>query len=67
MFYLLSTVAGWAMFTMTVEGTFEHPVMYLPLPLGLFTIFIWARRSLQNSMRETVPDLSRECIRHGAS
>ena len=66
-FYLLSTVTGWAMFTTTVEGTFEHPIMYLPLPVGLFIICIWARRPLQNSMRETVPDHSRECIQHGAS
>ncbi len=65
--YLLSTVAGWAMFTTTVEGRFEHPIMYLPLPVGVFIIFIWARRPLQSSMRETVPDLSRECIQHGAS
>jgi len=66
-FYLLSTVSAWAMFTTTVEGRFEHPIMYLPLPVGLFIIFIWARMPLQSSMRETVPDLSRECIQHGAS
>ncbi|MBC8253315.1 MAG: DUF2029 domain-containing protein, partial [Ardenticatenia bacterium] len=65
-FYLLSTVAGWAMFTTTVEARFEHPIMYLPLPVGLFIIFIWARRPLQNAMRETVPALSQECIQHGA-
>ena len=66
-FYLLSTVAGWAMFTITVAGRFEHPIMYLPLPVGLFVIFIWATRPLQNSTREPVPDRSRERIQHGAS
>ncbi len=49
-FYLLSTVAAWALFTTTVEGRFEHAIMYLPLPLCLFIIWISARRPLQNSL-----------------
>ena len=49
-FYLLSTVAGWALFTITVEGRLEHAIMYLPLPVALVIIFVSARRPLQNTM-----------------
>ncbi len=47
LFYLLSIIGLWALFLGTVEGKFEHPIMYLPLPVGLFIAFIWAREALQ--------------------
>jgi len=46
-FYLLSAVGLWALFLGTVQGKFEHPIMYLPLPVGLFLAFVWAKAALQ--------------------
>lgn len=40
--YLLSIVAMWTLFLATVQGDFEHPVMYLPLPLLLLISLVWA-------------------------
>jgi hypothetical protein len=48
-FYILSTIGLWVLFITTVEARFEHPIMYLPLPLGLFVAFVWARTALQES------------------
>jgi hypothetical protein len=42
-FHLLSAVGMWALFIVTVEKKFEHPIMYLPLPVGLFVAFVWVR------------------------
>ena len=42
-FYSLSTVTMWGLFLSTIEGDFEHPVMYLPLPIGLLLMLVWAR------------------------
>ena len=36
----------WILFLTTVVGKFEHPVVYLPLPLGLLAVFALARRWL---------------------
>lgn len=47
LFFLASIVGLWALFFATVQGDFEHPVMYLPLPLGLlawFIIYEWQNR-----------------------
>ena len=44
----------WALFLTTVEGRFEHPVVYLPLPLGLLAVFVLGRRWLIGS-RESSP------------
>jgi hypothetical protein len=49
LFYLLSAVGMWALFLVTVENKFEHPIMYLPLPVGLFVAFVWAKASLQRA------------------
>ncbi len=49
LFYLLSAVGLWALFLETIEGKFEHPIMYLPLPVGLFVAFVWARTALQKA------------------
>ncbi len=50
LFFLASIVSLWALFFATAQGDFEHPVMYLPLPLGLlawFAVYEWRnRRSL---------------------
>lgn len=43
LFYLLSTFLMWGLFLMTIQGDFEHPVMYLPLPLGLLAMLIWVK------------------------
>ncbi len=42
MFYLISTVSMWVLFLTTIHGDFEHPVMYLPLPIGLLIMLVWA-------------------------
>jgi len=39
-------VGLWVLFLTTVVGKFEHPVVYLPLPLGLLAVFVLARRWL---------------------
>jgi hypothetical protein len=49
LFYLLATVSSWVLFLFTVEGKFEHPIMYLPLPIGLFVAFLWAKAALQRA------------------
>ena len=46
LFYLLSTVGLWVLFFTTVQGKFEHPIMYLLLPFGLLIAFVWGRPAL---------------------
>lgn len=43
--YGLAT-AWWALFLITVQGrdTLEHPLMFLPFPIGLFILLWWTRR-----------------------
>lgn len=43
LFYILSAVFMWGLFLMTIQGDFEHPAMYLPLPLGLLAMLIWVK------------------------
>jgi hypothetical protein len=43
-------VGLWALFLATVKNKFEHPIMYLPMPVGLLLVCIAARRWL---VRET--------------
>jgi len=50
LFYLLTVVGMWALFLATVENRFEHPIVYLPLPIGLLTAFIWGRKALQKGL-----------------
>ena len=59
LFYLLSVVGLWALFAVTVEGKFEHPIMYLPLPVGLLIAFVGSRRVMQKVMIpiQSMPDL----------
>ncbi|WP_420645470.1 glycosyltransferase family 87 protein [Candidatus Leptofilum sp.] len=39
---LLAPLVGtWALFLSTIQGDFEHPVTYLPLPIGLLLGLIW--------------------------
>jgi hypothetical protein len=49
LFYLTSTIGLWALFLVTVEGRFEHPVMYLPLPIGLLLTFVCGRTALRKT------------------
>jgi hypothetical protein len=53
LFYILSTIGLWVLFVTTVEVKFEHPIMYLPLPVGLFLVFVWAGTVLQESAGST--------------
>ena len=46
LFYVLSGAALWVLFLATVTGDYEHPIMYLPLPLGLLLFLVWARAAL---------------------
>lgn len=43
LFYLLSTMGMWLLFLATVVDRFEHPIVYLPLPLALLGAFVWIR------------------------
>jgi len=47
LFFLVTIIGMWALFLTTVENRFEHPIVYLPLPIGLLIAFIWGRRALQ--------------------
>jgi hypothetical protein len=40
---LLLLVGFWILFAVTVAGDYEHPIMYLPLPIGLWLIFVAAK------------------------
>jgi hypothetical protein len=51
LFFVLSTIAMWALFLNTISGDFEHPIMYLPLPFGLLIMLIWARKVIGRSGR----------------
>jgi hypothetical protein len=46
LFYFLSAVGLWVLFFTTVQGKFEHPIMYLPLPFGLLIAFVWGKPAL---------------------
>ena len=41
---LVLLVSTWALFLATIQGDFEHPVTYLPLPIGLLLGLIWLSR-----------------------
>jgi hypothetical protein len=43
---LLLLVGFWILFATTVVGNYEHPIMYLPLPIGLWLIFVTAKPHL---------------------
>ncbi len=43
-------VGFWALFAATVVGDYEHPIMYLPLPIGLWLIFALVRGPLVRSL-----------------
>jgi hypothetical protein len=47
---LVMLVGTWALFLATIEGDFEHPVTYLPLPIGLLLGLVWLsfQRDYQN-------------------
>lgn len=44
-------VGHWVLFLATVVDKFEHPVVYLPLPLGLLFVFVLARRWMVGERR----------------
>ncbi len=43
---LAGLVGLWALFVTTVQGDYEHPIMYLPLPFTLLAVFVAARPAL---------------------
>ena len=43
---LLLLVGFWLLFAVTVVGNYEHPIMYLPLPISLWLIFVSAKSHL---------------------
>jgi hypothetical protein len=49
LFYALSFVTLWVLFMTTIVDRFEHPIVYLPLPLGLAALLLLARSSLQQA------------------
>lgn len=51
LFYLVSAVGTWLLFLLTANGTFEHPIVYLPLPVALFGAFVWTRSALHTGSR----------------
>jgi hypothetical protein len=46
LFYVLSLVGLWALFLTTVQGNYESPIMYLPLPSVLLLGLLWAKAVL---------------------
>lgn len=40
----LLLVANWVLFLQTIEGNYEHPVLFLPLPLLALAIFVYRLR-----------------------
>jgi len=46
-FYLVTAIGLWVLFLATVENRFEHPIVYLPLPVGLLIAFIWGGKALR--------------------
>ena len=56
LFYVLSGAALWVLFLLTVQGDYEHPIMYLPLPLGLLGALLWAKVALP-------PDAGKQQVR----
>lgn len=47
LFYLASFVGLWLLFFQSVQGDYESPVMFLPLPFALIAVFLLARHRLQ--------------------
>jgi len=43
---LLLLIGFWVLFAATIVGDYEHPIMYLPLPIGLWLIFVAAKPHL---------------------
>jgi hypothetical protein len=43
-FLLFSVIGTWALFLATIQGDLEHPINYLPFPLGLLIWLILERR-----------------------
>lgn len=41
---LVLTIVPWVQFLTTVEGQFEHPSLYLPLPVGILILLVATRR-----------------------
>jgi hypothetical protein len=37
-------VEQWVQFVLTIDGDFEDPTMFLPVPLILLVVLLWTRR-----------------------
>ena len=46
LFYIFSLVGLWALFLTTVQGDYENPIMYLPLPSVLLLGIPWAKAAI---------------------
>ena len=46
---LMSLVGTWVLFLNTIQGDFENPVTYLPLPIGLLLGLVWLSRSQETT------------------
>lgn len=58
LFYVVSTIATWMLFLATIEGDFEHPVMYLPLPIGLLLMLVWARIAFRDESQKPLSSVT---------
>lgn len=55
-FFGASAIGMWWLFLATIQGDLEHPVMYLPLPLGLLLLLTWGRAALIQPPAIAQPD-----------
>lgn len=53
LFYLGSIVGLWILFIRTVQGDFESPVMFLPLPLSLLFLFVYMPDTLRKPFNDS--------------
>ena len=43
----LTLIGFWVLFLVTIQGDSEHPIMYLPLPLGLMAMLMFGGHLLR--------------------
>jgi len=56
LFFVLSGIGTWVLFLATIDGNAENPIMFLPLPIGLFIMLLWGRNILQHESRVVVSE-----------
>lgn len=55
LFLLFSAIGTWVLFLATIQGDLEHPINYLPLPLGFLIWLIWEGRRFNRADRIRSP------------